>query len=124
MNLRYISIITMQKIMHIRNFISRQYTYIFQLYHCYVCSVCSSMSDHQCGQTAMTVIFFGANLFSVKAISMAITNAVKPPFRTTVYSCGASWLGRVGIICGASWYKCRANWQLGRIGFGANRLAP
>ena len=38
---------------------------------------------------------------------------------------GASW-----HICGASWYKCGASWHkygaswLGRVGFGANRLAP
>ena len=35
-------------------------------------------------RSSLRSIFFGPNLVSVKAISKAITNAVRPPFRTTV----------------------------------------
>ena len=35
-------------------------------------------------RSSLRAIFFGPNLFSVKTISKAITNAVRPPFRTTV----------------------------------------
>ena len=35
-------------------------------------------------RSSLRSIFFGPNLFPVKAISKAITNAVRPPFRTTV----------------------------------------
>ena len=35
-------------------------------------------------RSSLRSIFFGPNSFSVKAISKAITSAVRPPFRTTV----------------------------------------
>ena len=35
-------------------------------------------------RSSLRSIFFGPNSFLVKAISKAITNAVRPPFRTTV----------------------------------------
>ena len=51
----------------------------------YTCTIDSHLtvrslmrSDRHDGQ-----VFIGLNLFSVKAISKAITNAVRPPFRTT-----------------------------------------
>ena len=53
-------------------------------------------------RSSLRSIFFGPNSFSVKAISKAFNNAVRPPFRTTVNFLWQN--GKFTLVIAVKWY--------------------